>query len=73
MLALTLGQFLLPLDNLGLFDPEFVRDQFALACRIAAPLDAQPGYFELQPDRIERIARPGTRPGRPLPSFMMRP
>ncbi|MGE8163089.1 hypothetical protein ACQKRQ_23350 [Paraburkholderia sp. NPDC080076] len=57
--ALVLGQLLL-LDDLCLFDPDLVCDQFALAGRIAAELYAQLRFFELQPDGSQRIARPGT-------------
>jgi hypothetical protein len=59
-LALALGQLLLLLDDLGLFDPDLVCDQFALAGRIAAELYAQLRFFELQPNGSQRIARPGT-------------
>jgi hypothetical protein len=57
--ALVLGQLLL-LDDLCLFDPDLVCDQFTLAGRIAAEPYAQLRFFELQPDGSQRIARPGT-------------
>jgi hypothetical protein len=58
-LALALGQLLL-LDDLCLFDPDLVCDQFTLAGRIAAEPYEQLRFFELQPDGSQRIAQPGT-------------